>query len=260
MIRTRFVFSYPHRWWLAVVLRVRAVCGAFWCYFRTVEDSAIGGGGGVVAETVFIIRSCGRRDVVGVAPRCVSTAEGRAERMLPTFDIITTDSAREPRDYKDNITGTAIASRRSFGRKFYLYTERKCSLARGFVRVCVCDPNLFLSLTLSSEPSRNGIDFCFVFFFSPLRARRCRSRTWSDDKILKTRTRRPSRDKRPFVERWARGVRLALFGSVPKSRTWRDGKRKKKTASNLNRRTVLGISRTRRQIFFNNKSGYRGYF
>lgn len=51
----------------------------------------VGGGGAFPSKRVGV--SSGAADGVG--------------RMLPTFDIITTDSAREPRDYKDNITTTA---------------------------------------------------------------------------------------------------------------------------------------------------------
>jgi len=60
--------------------------------------------------------------------------------MLPTFDIITTDSAREPRDYKDNITAAGDLLAINF--TYIHHHEKMCACAslyeRVSVGVCVC--------------------------------------------------------------------------------------------------------------------------
>jgi len=80
----------------------------------------------------------------------------RAGRMLPTFDIITTDSAREPRDYKDNITAAGDLLAINFT---YIHHRKKmyacaslCACVCLCERVCVRGTAVFLSLKLLLEP------------------------------------------------------------------------------------------------------------
>lgn len=97
-----------------------------------------------------------------------SVRRRRAGRMLPTFDIITTDSALEPRDYKDNITAAGDLLAINF--TYIHHREKMCACASLYARasMCVCErergTKVFLSLKLLLEPW-NGIDFCFFFFF-----------------------------------------------------------------------------------------------
>jgi len=62
----------------------------------------------------------------------------RAGRMLPTFDIITTDSAREPRDYKDNITAAGDLLAINF--TYIHHREKMCACASLCACVCLCVP------------------------------------------------------------------------------------------------------------------------